>query len=136
MIERIDKFVGENHWLSNFSEEGLKPSVEHYYQATKAFKVDDAMFVMLAKTPGNAKRRGRRIPIREGWDEMKLDVMLKLLRVKFKIEPLRTKLLDTQGKMLVEGNTWGDTYWGVCNGIGKNHLGNLLMQVREELRSA
>ena len=35
---------------------------------------------------------------------------------------------------LVEGNTWNDTYWGVCNGVGHNHLGKILMQVRQELQ--
>ena len=35
---------------------------------------------------------------------------------------------------LEEGNTWHDTYWGVCNGKGKNKLGKILMQVREELK--
>ena len=45
-------------------------------------------------------------------------------------------LLATGEEYLVEGNTWGDKYWGVCGGIGLNHLGKLLMQVRDELESS
>lgn len=66
---------------------------------------------------------------------MRDGVMLQLLRQKFLgDEELRRKLLRTGDAMLVEGNYWGDTYWGVCFGSGKNMLGKLLMQVREELR--
>lgn len=42
----------------------------------------------------------------------------------------RKKLLATENALLVEGNTWNDTYWGVCNGVGKNTLGQLLMKIR------
>ena len=49
------------------------------------------------------------------------------------IPELRTKLADTEDEELIEGNTWNDTYWGVCRGVGENHLGKLLMEVREML---
>ena len=35
---------------------------------------------------------------------------------------------------LIEGNVWNDTFWGVCNGKGHNHLGKILMKVRDEIR--
>ena len=54
---------------------------------------------------------------------------------KFKLDKvLRFKLLDTYPAELIEGNTWGDTYWGVCNGAGKNMLGKLLMKLRDEMK--
>lgn len=60
-----------------------------------------------------------------------------LVRQKFnhRYPELRTKLLSTGDLEIIEGNHWGDTFWGVCNGTGENHLGRILMQVREDLRS-
>ena len=43
---------------------------------------------------------------------------------------------DTNNEELIEGNTWNDTYWGVCNGRGQNHLGKILMKVRSLLKEA
>lgn len=61
--------------------------------------------------------------------------MEELLRIKFSgIDPFLTRaLLETGDAELIEGNTWNDTFWGVCNGEGENNLGRLLMKVREEL---
>lgn len=47
---------------------------------------------------------------------------------------LRNRLIDTGNKILIEGNTWGDTYWGMCNGNGLNKLGEILMIVREKMK--
>ena len=47
---------------------------------------------------------------------------------------LKAKLLETGNAELEEGNTWGDTCWGICNGIGKNMLGQILMRVRTQLK--
>lgn len=58
-----------------------------------------------------------------------------LLRQKFSKTPLRRLLLATGEAELIEGNTWGDTYWGVCHGVGQNHLGCLLMKIRGELNA-
>ena len=57
-----------------------------------------------------------------------------LLRQKFGDAWLRAKLLATGDAELIEGNYWHDTFWGMCNGKGENHLGRLLMEVRSELR--
>jgi hypothetical protein len=87
-----------------------------------------------APTPGESKKLGRRCPVREDWEEIKLSVMEELVRSKFSNPKLSQKLLETNDKLLVEGNTWGDTFWGVCNGRGENHLGKILMKVRSELK--
>jgi hypothetical protein len=63
---------------------------------------------------------------------VKLDVMLGLLRRKFTQLDLRRQLLATGDAELIEDNDWGDHFWGVCMGVGENHLGKLLMQVRGE----
>lgn len=66
---------------------------------------------------------------------MKLDVMEACVRDKFtRNADLRRRLLETGDAELVEGNTWGDRFWGVCDGEGENHLGRVLIKVRGELR--
>jgi len=60
--------------------------------------------------------------------------MLHIVRDKFARHPgLKASLRQTGNARLVEGNWWGDTFWGVCNGKGTNHLGKVLMEVRREL---
>jgi ribA/ribD-fused uncharacterized protein len=135
----IDEFIGPYRFLSNFYPAVVKyksnnyPTVEHAYQAAKT--VDDCtrMLICAAKSPGIAKRMGRRVNLRSDWEEVKLDVMLGLLRQKFSTDPLKTKLLDTYPAELIEGNDWGDTFYGICHGVGQNHLGKLLMRVRGEI---
>lgn len=136
----IDSFTGEYRFLSNFYPSRivvkgiLYPTVEHAYQAYKTNELHQRMWISSARTPGEAKRRGRRVHMSSGWEHIKLGVMSSLLKWKFEIPDLRKKLVDTRDAELVEGNTWGDTFWGVCNGVGENNLGKLLMRVREELR--
>ena len=62
--------------------------------------------------------------------------MEQLLRIKYSKEPYRTKLLHTETLHIQEGNTWGDTFWGVCleTGQGENNLGKLIMKVRKEIK--
>lgn len=61
--------------------------------------------------------------------------MEELLVIKFSgKDPFLTRALMATGNAeLVEGNTWNDTFWGICNGTGENHLGKLLMKVRANL---
>lgn len=136
----ITEFQGPNRWLSNFWPAqvvfaGISyPTVEHAYQAAKSDVQSEREAICLAKTPGDAKRLGKRVTMRKDWNAVKLDVMLDLLRQKFAIPTLRAKLLATGDLMLVEGNPWGDYFWGVCRGKGENHLGRLLMGVRSEIK--
>ena len=82
-----------------------------------------------------AKKLGRRIRLRKDWDTYRLAWMEQVLICKFNQNPiLLQKLLDTYPTPLAETNTWGDTFWGVCNGQGENHLGQILMKIREENR--
>ena len=147
----INKFEGRYAFLSNFfpceiEHQGINyPSVEHFYVA---MKVDDEQLINgKYYTPGDfremistingaglAKRIGRMAKLRKGWDIKKLEVMNWGVREKFKNPILRQLLLDTNDEELIEGNWWKDTYWGICDGIGKNHLGKILMEVRNEIR--
>lgn len=137
----IDNFHSKGfEWLSNFFPapvvyRGVNyNTVEHAYQAAKTLVLAEREQIRMCSTPGKAKRLGREVTMRPDWDKIKLTVMLHLLRQKFNIPELRDKLLATGDIRLIEGNTWGDTFWGVCNRTGMNHLGRLLMQVRSELR--
>lgn len=136
---RIEAFWGANRFLSNFfateieAEGDYYPTLEHAFQAMKTSDLRLRTMIRMSPTPGIAKRAGRGLPPRSDWEDVKLDVMLQLLRKKFHKPELADLLLATGEAVLIEGNTWGDQYWGVSNGRGQNHLGRLLMQVRNEL---
>lgn len=142
----IGPFAGEYRFLSNFYIEPARGGLtnEHFFQAEKSLDPEERAFVMRSSGPGEAKKRGRMITLREDWDAVKNSVMLSGLRSKFYLDPnLRGMLLATGDEELVEVNTWGDRYWGgewvtLPSGEqaldGKNMLGNLLMQVRAEFR--
>lgn len=136
----IDDFRGKLRWLSNFGASSIEfaghkwATVEHAYQAAKTFDPEEQRKIREAKTPGQAKRLGRRVTLRPDWEDVKLSVMYNLTKLKYRIPELRQKLLDTGHAELIEGNTWGDTFWGVCNGVGENNLGKILMLVRHEIR--
>lgn len=137
----IDSFRGEYDFLSNFhlwrvEFEGLVyPSVEHAFQAAKSHDPAVRREIRAAGSCGKAKSLGRRCELRPDWEAVKLGVMERLLHSKFSDPVLREKLLATGDARLEEGNTWNDTFWGVCRGHGKNHLGKLLMRVRQDLRA-
>lgn len=90
---------------------------------------------MIARAPsaGKAKRMGQKLTLRPDWEKSKLTIMLKLVREKFKDPELEQLLYETESDELIEGNSWHDTFWGVCNGVGKNNLGKILMRVRTEI---
>lgn len=136
----ITSFSGQYRFLSNFWPckvflEGEEyPSVEHAYVASKVTDHELRKLVASKLTPGDAKRLGRKLPLRPDWDAIKLDVMKELLVQKFIDPELAEKLVATGDQELIEGNTWGDTFWGVCDGVGENNLGKLLMEIRAFIR--
>lgn len=141
MTPAITEFQGRYRFLSNFwpaplTYNGVRyPTSEHAYQAARCAHPEHAALVRFARIPGEAKRLARSYPEVPGWADVKLDVMLEVLRAKFREPGLAAQLLATGNAKLVEGNTWGDDFWGVYRGRGRNHLGRLLMQVRAELRA-
>jgi ribA/ribD-fused uncharacterized protein len=127
-----------NFWPVQVDFEGiLYPSVEHAYQAAKTLNPTERDQIRSAATAGAAKRLGRAVDIRPDWDDaLRLKVMRPLLVQKFLTEPLQKWLLLTGDVQIYEGNTWGDTFWGkIPNGTGMNHLGRMIMEIREDLRS-
>lgn len=135
----INKFRGENRFLSNFYEtsvewEGLiYPSSEAAFQAAKTLDQEDRKrFQTMA--PTIAKREGYKVKLRENWKDIKIDVMYQIVLAKFsQNEFLKQKLIATGREWLEEGNTWGDRTWGTVDGIGNNYLGKVLMAVRSVL---
>ena len=136
----IDKFTGKYRFLSNFYPARVTyggvtySTVEHAYQASKTLDIPERVLISAMPTPGNAKREGRHVTLRPDWENVKLVIMEELLQQKFAIPELRKALLDTGNSILIEGNNWGDSFWGTYHGIGANHLGKLLMKIREELK--
>ena len=139
-MEQISNFIGDYGFLSNFYDseiidnDGRKyKTVEHYYQAQKTLDLNDQEKIRNSPSPGIAKKLGRKVVMRNDWDKVKIFIMEKALRMKFNQNlELKKKLIETNGYELIEGNWWHDTYWGVCNGKGQNHLGQLLMKLRNE----
>ena len=136
----IDSFRGEYRFLSNFYPSPIiignvtVLTVEHGYQGMKTKNMELRHEIFMAKTPGEAKKLGQLVELRDDWEDIKIPVMRYMLNKKFEIPHLKESLLATGNAELIEGNTWGDVFWGVCNGKGKIMLGRLLMAIREELR--
>ncbi len=136
----IAGFVDEFRWLSNFWPSPIEvdgttwPTVEHAYQAAKTLDRDQQQSIADCATPGRAKRAGQRVTLRPDWDDVCLDVMARLVAAKFDQHPdLADRLVATGHRPIVEDNRWGDTFWGVTDGVGHNHLGRILMAVRDRL---
>lgn len=134
----INSFTGEYRWLSNFHPCVIKvndhvfPSVEHAFQAAKSENPHDWDYIRGLASPGQAKGAGRRLKMRPDWDDIKIEVMRELIKIKFTNPQLRQLLVNTGNAQLIEGNHWGDTFWGQCRGVGHNYLGKLLMNERSK----
>jgi len=139
---KVESFGGEFHFLSNFHPAPIMyrgisyPTSEHAFQAAKAANENTKMNISILSTPSEAKKYGKTVIRRTDWDDVKVEIMGEIVRAKFIQNPrLREKLFATDDILLEEGNTWGDTFWGICNGVGQNNLGIILMQVREDLNT-
>jgi len=138
----VKEFRNKYAFLSNFHicRRGIKVdgltyrSVEHAYQASKTFNPDERETIYVLRTAGQAKKAGYRVTLREDWEAVKLPIMRQLVLTKFINNPdLAQQLRDTGDSELIEGNWWGDNFWGVDihSGHGENHLGKILMEVRK-----
>ncbi|QBZ72432.1 hypothetical protein SEA_CIRCINUS_178 [Streptomyces phage Circinus] len=147
----IGKFDGENYFLSNFSpseimfdyedEKLVFKNGEAAFQAAKVRSMaskdpaEKSAYVKrleAASSPNDAKYAGRSVKIDlEHWETIKVKCMREVVFQKFQQNPeLRVSLMQTGHALLVEGNTWGDKFWGRCEGKGFNILGGILMEVR------
>ena len=138
----ICSFRDEDFFLSNFYPVEIKldgivyPNAEAAFQAQKTLDVEERRKFSMLKNPVQAKRLGRKVKLRDDWEEVKLDIMTEIVSQKFLQHPhLIEMLLQTGDEKLVEGNKWGDRFWGVCKGKGENHLGKILMKIRDAYKS-
>ena len=134
----IKHFNRKYFFLSNFYEcpvfyEGLVyNSSEAAFQAAKILYGREYFTKM---NPPAAKKEGRRVNLREDWEEIKMGVMYDVCYAKFAYNPrLKEKLLKTGDKHLEEANHHGDRIWGTVDGEGENNLGKILVQLRQDLR--
>lgn len=140
----ITSFTGEYEFLSNFYVDsaevhsaifGMMRTGEHIFQAAKADREEGYLQFHRINTPGEAKKAGRAVSLRPDWEEIKIDVMLEVIRAKFRQGTLLAKRLEETGdRHLEEGNRHGDRVWGTVGGVGRNLLGRILMRVRAENR--
>lgn len=136
----INSFRGQYYFLSNFYDAKVEWDENTYLNNEAAFQ--SAKLIDKEKRssfshldPSSAKRKGRRVKLRDDWEKVKFDIMYEIVKCKFEQNiDLKDKLLSTGEQELVESNSWGDKIWGKVNGVGQNNLGKILMKVREELR--
>ena len=140
-MNTIESFRDEFFFLSNMYPIDITykdtqfNSVEKGYQYYKTSSTKEQIKILKCDDPKKCKTIGKSFKhIREDWNQVKLGIMYNLLWLKFNHPPLKEALLLTKGYELIEGNLWGDTWWGVCDGIGENYLGKLLMKVRSEIQ--
>lgn len=140
-MDKIDSFMGEYRWLSNYHvcdiyyDGIIYQSTEHAYQAAKTLdKTKRLEFLKL--TCSGAKRRGNKLKLRSDWEEIKLKVMYDVNYYKYtRHAELGQKLIDTGDIELIEWNSWNDIFWGksIETGEGSNNLGIILMKIRKEI---
>lgn len=139
----ICQFRGEYYFLSNLYPCHLQYddmdflSLEHAYLYLK-YNNNDFRYKCLSDIPANIlKKSTTGLTLTKDWNSIKIHTMYELLKIKFNNEPYKSLLLDTSNQNIVEGNNWNDTFWGVdintTPNYGENHLGRLIMKVRDEL---
>ncbi len=143
-IYTVDSFRGEYYFLSNFFPSPIIYRGISYLNAEAAFqaqkcKTEAEKLDFSVLSANEAKKRGRKVPLRSDWETVKETLMEEIIREKFRQNPSIAQALRETGDLeLKEGNTWNDTFWGVNarTGEGKNRLGNILMKIRAELLSS
>lgn len=138
----IRSFRGEYKFLSNFYKAPIEYEGLCYLNNEAAFQAQKCLTEEEKREftdcpPGKAKRKGRQVQLREDWEEVKVDLMEKIVRAKFAQHPeLAVLLFKTGERELIEGNTWHDTFWGMdmITEEGENHLGKILMKVRKDIQ--
>lgn len=136
----IAYFDGPYAFLSNFYEfsieyDGLTYKTnEHAFQAAKTLDIKEKEKIRNESTAARAKFAGRHVVLRQDWETEKVNIMYEICKKKFENKELKNKLLSTENKILIEGNTWNDDFWGKATENGKNNLGLILMKIREEIK--
>lgn len=138
-MNTINKFDGNYSFLSNFYDSPVEYRGITYRNSEAAYQAQKTLDMNIRKefsdlSGAEAKKKAQTIDLRTDWDDVKVTVMYEIVHNKFAQNPdIRDLLVATDDAEIVEGNYWNDTFWGVCNGTGKNMLGKILMRVRKEM---
>lgn len=141
MNDPISPFTQDWAFLSNLYPSPIEwgdrlfPTVENAFQAAKTNDAE-AIAAFATLPPDQAAALGRQVALRPDWEQVKLTIMADLLALKFEIPALRRRLLASAPAPLINENWWGDRFWGQTRGVGENHLGRLLMALRDQLRAS
>ncbi|MCB5873877.1 NADAR family protein [Blautia coccoides] len=142
MSAQITAFRGKYAFLSNFYHAPIVYQNHRYANNEAAFQAQKTIFVQEQRQfyhltdPAEAKQLGRTVTLRPDWNKVKIRFMYEICFAKFQQHPdLKQALLATGKTQLIEGNTWGDRYWGCVDGFGENHLGIILMDIRSKLNA-
>ena len=137
-MKKISSFRGQYFFLSNYftapvTYQGI--TFQNNEAAFHAMKCPSMAAQFATLPPDQAKRLGRTVQLRGDWESVKEQIMYEICLAKFtQNKDLGRMLVATGDAELIEGNTWNDKCWGVCDGEGENKLGKILMRVREEVR--
>lgn len=145
MQKDVFEFAGPYRFLSNFWPSEISaggttyPTVEHAYQAAKLN--DPELKARIARTRSGREAKhfayAKQDDWRPDWDACRVAVMEALVRQKFEEHPDLADALARIDGIIQEGNYHGDAFWGVDfrTGKGENHLGKILMRIRDEIAS-
>jgi ribA/ribD-fused uncharacterized protein len=149
----VPEFSGEYFFLSNFYQEIFTWRAQQFFCAEQAFQYAKTWYPKKGETlrckdlgkrlidTGNgatAKKYGREVPVDlEFWNAQRVPLMREIIHAKFSTpgSNLAGQLINTGAMLLVEGNTWGDVFWGRSRNadgkiVGLNTLGTILMEER------
>ena len=142
----IHSFRGEYSFLSSFHTLAnpivygwmVARTSEHLFAALKTTERHLREWVLEAENAAVAKKRGKAVILRPDWNTgFDKTAMHLALILKFSAnDDIRSRLINTGNKQLIEGNWWHDNKWGDCGCVkcstiqGQNNLGILLTQVR------
>ena len=138
--DKISGFCGKYQWLSNFEPAKVKfmdkefLSVESAFHASKYADKPEIMDQFVPLDAVKAFQLSRTLPPYDfkAFDAKKLDIMRDLVKQKFAVDPMKTRLKDTGAAVLEEWNWWGNKYWGKSPD-GQNWLGVILQETRSKL---
>jgi ribA/ribD-fused uncharacterized protein len=135
----INQFIGKYAFLNNFYPSSIwiegkqYKTVEHAYNSFKVLDEELAERIRLATTPLVAKKLSKGVLMQPRWLEDRIKIMEKLIRLKFESPFLADELQKTYPSQLIWENRVGERFWGVHKNVGENHLGIILMKIRNEI---
>ena len=141
-IIRFDKHDGGHPYLANdypaaiTLEEGEFPTIAHAYWALAATDMEVRHRIASASTGHEAQQITQGVSRRPDWNIVRLAIMLRLVREKFRQHPdLASQLIATGDGRLINGVDFSN-YWGDYRGNGRNWPGRTLEMVRAELQES